>query len=83
MSGTKIFFMGEPILKLDYDDIQALSIKYFGDELVRKEMEDVDRICHPSSWARVDDGGYEGALGQLISAIVSIIGLTRVNRRHE
>ncbi len=64
-----------------YDDIQGLSKKYFGDELTGKEMTELERICSPNAWERVDDGGYEGCLGQLISAVVSIIGLVRADRR--
>lgn len=71
------------MIVFDYNDIQELSKKYFGDELIEKEMQELAHICRPSDWARVDDGGYEGCLGQLISAVVSIIGLVRVERRNK
>jgi len=70
-----------PVISFWYYDIQALSKKYFGDNLTGEELEELDRICSPEDWSRVDDGGYEGALGQLITAVVSIIGLVRTDRR--
>jgi len=73
----------EPYISFWGSDIQALSRKYFGDNLTHKELEELQRVCSPEDWARVDDGGYEGALGQLITAVVSIIGLVRVDRRHK
>ena len=72
-----------PILGFWARDIQELSRKYFGDRLTKKEMRELEHICHPNEWAKVDDGGYEGCLGQLISAVVSIIGLVRADRRSE
>lgn len=73
----------QPYISFWGSDIQALSRKYFGDNLTHQELEELDRICSTEDWSRVDDGGYEGALGQLISAVVSIIGLVRADRRQQ
>lgn len=69
------------MIHFDVDDIQELSIKYFGDELTEKELFDLAILCNPDKWSKVDDGGREGALAHLIQAVVTIIGLARVDRR--
>jgi NAD(P)H-flavin reductase len=71
----------EPIIKFDEVDIQALSLKHFGDLLTKKEIEDLKAICSPRSWSQVDDGGWEGTTAHLLQAVLSVIQVVRMDRR--
>jgi hypothetical protein len=73
--------MSNIIIKFDEVDIQYLSLKCFGDQLTQREVKDMEQICSPAQWSKVDDGGYEGALAPLIQAVTNIIGLVRMDRR--
>lgn len=65
------------IMKFTDRDIQLLSKKYLGKSVTPKEMALIKATCSPDSWARVDDGGWEGCLSPFIQAIVDVIKLVR------
>lgn len=75
--------MDEAIIIIHKSDIQALSKKYFGDELTIPEMHELDAMCSIRDWAHID---LESDLEQLVPltlALVSLIGMCRGDRRKE
>ena len=73
--------MDERVITFSRADIQALSLKYYGDELTGNELEELESLCSTRDWANADTDGWGMILSQLLQAVVNLIGSSRRRRR--
>jgi len=73
--------MDERVITFSRADIQALSLKYYGDELTGNELEELESLCSMRDWANADIDGWGVVLSQLLQSVINLIGSARRKRR--